>query len=340
MSRILKIVFILCTHSYFVFAQQDAQYSHYMFNGLYNSPGYTGIEGVTRITLISRLQWAGWTNNAVDKYGAPASHILSVNSRLPFFNRRTGAGCYFTYDTRGPIVSYEFQPSLAYHVKIAQGTLGIGVKTGIYTNKLRTDAYRVVDPTDPIYQSLINNNADQTQFDLGGGLWYETQKYYGGVGLTHITKNKFSYGTDSISSVLNNHMFITGGYRFKPAPSLEITPTAIVQTDMKQLTYLFGPMFTFNSKYWGGLNLRQSIARRDVTKGGKTLSNDDLVLLIGMSMLKNNSMRLGYAFDLVTSGRKAKAATSHEIMISYMLPAPGASPKPKVRTPRYRHDED
>ena len=34
------------------YAQQDAQFSQYMFNTLYYNPGFAGTEGLTRFTLI------------------------------------------------------------------------------------------------------------------------------------------------------------------------------------------------------------------------------------------------------------------------------------------------
>jgi hypothetical protein len=125
---------------------------------------------------------------------------------------------------------------------------------------------------------------------------------------------------------------------------LMITPTALIQSDLNELSYMFGPMVTYNEKFWVGLNARQSFAHRDESKKGKSLSNDDIVFLVGVNALKNKqgkeALRIGYSFDFVTSGLSAKKRTSHEIMLSYMLPSPFGGIKPKVRTPRYRHDEN
>jgi hypothetical protein len=138
-------------------------------------------------------------------------------------------------------------------------------------------------------------------------------------------------------------MYITGGYNFDMG-LLRITPSTIIQTDLNELTYLFGALATYNNKMWAGLNFRQSFAHRDEAKKGKTFSNDDIVLYVGFNVLKNkkgeDAVRLGYAFDFVTSGLSAKKRTSHEIMLSYMMASLISPPKPKVRTPRYRHDEN
>lgn len=312
-----------------------------MFNGLFYNPGYTGIEKVTRFTIITRKQWLGYAKNSVDDGGtSPTSSVLSFNARTPMLGGKTGVGGFFIYDTKGPLTSIEFQPSVAYHVPIGNGLLGIGARVGLITQRINTDWYRVVDATDPSYLALISSaKASQLKLDYATGLWYETNRWYAGASVNHISRSKFSYGTDSIQSILNNHMHITGGYRFQVSTPLVITPSAIIQTDLKQLTFVYGPMATINNKYWIALNARQSIAKKDVSVGGKTLAFDDLIFYGGLNMLKNNSLRLGYAFDLVTSGRRAKAGTSHEIMLSYMLPPIGATKKPPVHTPRYRHTE-
>jgi type IX secretion system PorP/SprF family membrane protein len=341
-SKVSLLVFlVLITNQMISYAQQDAQWSHYMFNGIYYNPGYSGIEKAARFTIITRKQWLGYAKNSVDDGGtSPTSSILSFNTRLPLLNGRTGVGGFLIYDTKGPLTSIEFQPSGAYHIPVANGLLGIGVRVGLITQRLNTDWYRVVSQDDPSYIALISNKASQYKLDYATGLWYEKNRWYAAASVNHISRSKFSYGTDSIKSILNNHMHITGGYRFQVSSPLVITPSAIIQTDFKQMTVVVGPMATYNEKYWLAINARQSMAKKDVSVGGRTWAFDDLILYAGLSLLKNNSLRFGYAFDLVTTGRRAKAGTSHEIMLSYMMPPPGAAKKPPVRTPRYRHDEN
>jgi Type IX secretion system membrane protein PorP/SprF len=58
--------------------------------------------------------------------------------------------------------------------------------------------------------------------------------------------------------------------------------------------------------------------------------------LLGISLLKDNSLRFGYSLDLITSGLKAKQSSSHELMLAYQLPVALKGPKPAIRTPRYR----
>ena len=345
----IKNVLLICAFAFSfilfgtekVAAQQDAQFSQYMFNSLYLNPGFAGIDGVTRVTGIARTQWLGYqvSQGQDNAYGSPKSAVITISTPLPILQKRVGAGLHFLRDVKGPLASTEIQLSGSYHIKIRDGKLGLGLRSGILSQTINAN-YNVIDQNDPIYQALQQGKANQVKVDLTAGAWYKTNKFYVGVSLGHIPRSKYSFGLDNVSSQINNHLYITGGYDFRLGPSLVVTPTALVQTDLNEFTYLFGVMGTYNDRFWVGLQARQSVAARDAQKGGKTLANDDVILLVGMSMLKNNALRIGYAFDFVTSGATAKKRTSHEIMLSYFIPAPWDAPKPKVRTPRYRHDEN
>lgn len=338
-------------------AQQDAQFSHYMFNGLYYNPGYAGVERVTRFNLINRVQWLNYDPTDVKSSGlfmsggAPQSFIVSANSNLYradgngkslWDDLKLGTGIYLLHESIGPLRNTDFEFSLSKHIDISNGVLGLGLSGGVFSQRI-DPTYKVVQENDPIYQYLVNEGAvSQTKGDLSAGAWYEHKRYYLGASFNHIPRSKFTYGSNIVSSRISNHLYVTAGYKYKIG-TLVITPSFIVQSDLNQLTYLFGGLVEYNKRIWGGVNVRQSLASRDHGQGGgKTLSNDDVILYIGMNMLKNTKnidvLRIGYAFDFVTSGVYAKNSTSHEIMLSYLIPNPFGPAKPPIRTPRYRHE--
>jgi len=61
--------------------------------------------------------------------------------------------------------------------------------------------------------------------------------------------------------------------------------------------------------------------------------------MLGGFPLKENTLRLGYAFDLTNFGVEAKTRASHEIMLSYIFPRPANLIRPPIRTPRYNFQE-
>lgn len=70
-------------------AQQDPQFTQYMFNSLYITPAYAGVEGVTQLTAIHRSQWAGYQSSFNDG-GAPTTQMVSFTS--PIYKLKSGFG--------------------------------------------------------------------------------------------------------------------------------------------------------------------------------------------------------------------------------------------------------
>lgn len=361
---LLFTIFVMLSMNNYLTAQQDAQFSQYMFNGMYYSPGFAGLDGMTRATFIHRTQWLSYNpvlpgdRSAGASYpvsygengngGAPQTNILTIQSLTPLLNKSIGAGLNVVQDVYGPIRTFQVQLTASYILKMKSGNLGIGIRGGIFNQAVRNISdYRVINENDQIYKELTadgNNVASQTKPDLNIGIAYRTNKYYVGFSVAHLLKSSFSYGFNESISKVSNHMYFTGGYNLNLGSMIVLTPSALVQTDLKQLSYIFGAIATYNDKFWFGINLRESFAKKDVATGGKTLRNDDIVFLVGVNLLKNkqniNALKIGYAFDFVTSGQDAKQRTSHEVLLSYLIVPPWDVLKPKIRTPRYRHDEN
>lgn len=340
---IVFIFFVWCANS--LFAQQDPHFSHFMFNNLYTNPGYTGMEGVSRATLIHRSQWLGYqTTNSQDQgRGAPTTQMLSAEHPLKIFSSpvaNSGVGFVFTNDGLGPVRNITFSGNFSYHLKIQQtgGTVGFGAKLGVYSQRIDGSLLREAEDGDPVVDGLRSASSGQTKPDLGLGVWYNTKRYYGGVSLSHVNKSTFDFKQDDVTSRLSRHMYITGGYNIF-LNSILITPSAIIQTDFAETNFNYGAIASINKyKYWAGITLRQSFVDNAVEEGGKQINTDDVVILAGISLLPKNELRIGYSFDLVTSGASAKKQTSHEIMVSYILPFNDGPGQPPLRSPRYRHE--
>ena len=299
-----------------VLGQQDPHFSQYMFNDLYNNPGYSGVSGVTNLSVLLRSQWSGYTGT-FDEGGAPNTFIASFNT--PIFRLRSGAGFYFINDRIGPQNNIMFMGSYAYHLSVGSGKLSLGVRAGVYGQSIDFDQYRAVNPFDPLLQ---NGKESQYRPDMGVGIYYKAEKYYGGVGLNHILNSEFDFGSDSLKNALVNNMVITGGYRYELNYDVILTPSLLVKTDFVSYSFDISVLATYREKFWGGLSYRQSEA---------------VVALFGVNMLKDKSLKLGYSFDYVIQAQQAKQATSHEILLSYNMPAVSGGGKKIIRTPRFRH---
>ena len=77
---ILKNILLLAAAAFFSFdanAQQDAMFTHYMYNTLAINPGYAGSRDALTITALHRSQWVGFA-------GAPMTQTITVHT--PFKN--------------------------------------------------------------------------------------------------------------------------------------------------------------------------------------------------------------------------------------------------------------
>jgi type IX secretion system PorP/SprF family membrane protein len=300
-------------------AQQDPQFTQYMFNNLFITPAYAGVDGVTQLTAIHRSQWLGYQSsfgNGADG-GAPTTQLISFNT--PIYKLKSGFGAYITNDQLGPQNNMEAQAMYAYHLGIKENKLSFGIKVGMYSQSINGKHYRYIQEGDDL---IVSGKESQVRPDLGIGVMYRAEKYYAGFGINHLLKSQFNFGINQARNALENHLNFTAGYYYEVNFDLKLNPTVLIKTDFKEYSFDLGVIATLKDKMWAGISFRQSEAAN---------------VLLGYSFLKDKSLRFGYAIDVIVKDRDAKENFSHELMLSYQLPVTVNSGKKVVRTPRYRH---
>lgn len=321
MGRILY-VFVLLLLGFSTYGQNDPQFSLFMFNPLYYNPAATGSEGSARFQLMHRTQWAGY-QASLDDGGAPSTQLLSFNTPLPKI--KGGAGIYLLNDHLGPLVNQAVQVSYAYRLNLKQGTLSFGAQAGLYARGIDYAKLRPGDPGDPL---IPTGRVMETRPDVSVGVYYNTTDYWIGASVMHL--NKASASLDNGRQIIpqDKTAYFSAGYRLGLGYDLDVQPSILYQyvvdpqPSMKASSLSGNLLVTYASRYWLGASYRQG---------------DALTGTIGLSLLTNNALRLGYAFDFTTKASTVKSPTSHEIMVSYALPTPDARKKPIIRTPRFRY---
>lgn len=300
-----------------VHAQQDPQFTQYMFNNLYITPAYSGVEGVTQLTAVHRSQWLGYQSSFNDG-GAPTTQLVSFTA--PIYKLKSGFGTYVVNDKLGPQNNFEAHAMYAYHLGLKESKLSFGIKVGVYSQAINYDQYRAIHPDDPLLAGKAGKES-QVRPDVGFGLFYRSEKYYVGAGINHLTRAEFDFGINQARNALENHLNFTAGYYYEVNFDLTLNPTVLVKTDFKEYSFDLGVIATLKDKMWAGLSFRQSEAAN---------------VLLGYSFMKDKSLRFGYAIDIIVKDQEAKENFSHELLLSYQLPV-YATGKKVVRTPRYRH---
>lgn len=300
-----------------VLAQQDPQFSHYMFNNLYVTPAAAGIDGITRFTALHRSQWMGYQSSFGDG-GAPTSQVLTFST--PIYKLKSGFGAYVMHDQLGPQNNLEVQAMYAYHLGISDNAkLSFGLKLGMFSQGVNGTYYRYIQDGDNL---IVNGKESQVRPDVGVGAMLRSEKFYVGIGVNHLTEAQFDFGLDETRGALQKHINFTAGYFYDVNFDLQIQPTILVKSDFNEFSFDMGVIATLRNTMWGGLSFRQS---------------ESATVLLGYSFLKDKSLKFGYSIDVVIKDREAKENFSHELMLIYELPVTVGTGKKVVRTPRYRH---
>jgi type IX secretion system PorP/SprF family membrane protein len=305
-----------------LFAQQDAQFSQYMFNSLYFNPATAGSNAdYTTMGIFHRSQWVNYSPT-FDAGGAPSSQVGFVS--MPLNRINSGVGFHLANDRIGPLSSTEIQVSYAYHFNLKnKDRISLGLRGGMYNQRIDFSQYRPNQEGDPRIPSTGIEN--QFQPDLAVGLYYQSVKgYYVGVSTNHLLQSTFDYSTGVDITSLKPHVYLMGGSSFDVSPMLMLQPSAILKLTSGALSYEASILLNYDETYFGGFSARASNAF------------DAGIFIMGVNMLENKDLRITYSLDLVASGREAKQPTSHEISIGYRLPSPKPKVLPTIRTPRFR----
>ena len=275
-----------------------------------------GTDGNTKIMGLYRTQWLGYSPTYGDG-GAPITQILSVHTPVP--KLKGGIGGYLVNDKLGPLSNFEAQFSYAYYVKVKDAKLSIGLRAGLFSQKVNFDLYRATDQNDPLLAGKSGKES-QARPDFAIGALYRKEKYYVGLGLSHLTQPVYDFGLTQ-ENKLQHHLYVTGSYFYDLDFDVRLQFVTLIKSDFTKTSFDIGGLAYFKDIMWGGVSFRQSEA---------------VIMILGYSLLKDKSLKVGYSLDYIVKDQQAKQPTSHELMVSYSLPV-DFSGKKVIRTPRFRY---
>lgn len=235
-----------------VVAQQDAQYTQYMFNTMSVNPAYAGSRGQLSITGLYRSQWVGLE-------GAPKTQTLNIQS--PIKNSKLGYGVSIVNDQIGDGVVQEtyFDAVISYTIDVsAEGKLSFGLKAGGNLLGLDFTKLRNFD-AEPVNSDNIENRFSP---NVGVGLYYHTARFYAGLSAPNLLQTEyFDNSQQEAGSVqflskerinfylITGYVFdLNGNLKFKPALLTKVVGGAPLQVDMSA-SFMFNDKFTFGTSY-------------------------------------------------------------------------------------------
>ena len=205
MKNLFYIVSLLFLGILGATAQQESQYSQYMYNTMTFNPGYTGSREVISAMGLYRTQWVGLE-------GAPKTMNFSLQSPLGYHGN--GIGLNIVSDEIGPTKNTGLTVSYAYTI-MANDDLKVsfGISGGF--DNFEIDYSKLNQEYPDIY---MTGKESQFSPNIGAGVYLHTFNWY--IGLAAPKLLKTSFFDDAASSVYStkSHFYLIGGYVFDINP--------------------------------------------------------------------------------------------------------------------------
>lgn len=284
------------------FAQQDAQFTQYMYNTININPAYAGSRGVMSIFALHRTQWVGLD-------GAPVTNTASINT--PLNTKNLGLGVSIINDKIGPTDENTISADLSYTIPTSDKfKLSFGLKGT--ANLFSLDASKLnpvqSDPSIRDYNNKFTPN-------VGAGIYYHSDKAYVGLSIPNFIET--SRYDDNEVAIFKEKItyYLIGGYvfdldynlKFKPAILTKMVSGAPLQVDVSG-------NFLINDKFTVGVAYRWSAA---------------VSAMVGFQI--TDGLYIGYGYDLETTRLANYNAGSHEVFLRYDI----FKNNKKITTPRF-----
>lgn len=286
-----KLVLVFVFFSIVSHAQQDAQFTQYMYNTIEVNPAYAGSRGVLSVFGLYRTQWVGLD-------GAPETSTFSVNT--PLKNSDLGLGVSLVNDKIGPTTENTLSADLSYTIPTSESwNLSFGVKGTANIFNLDVNKLSMEDQDDQQFQNLKNRISP----NVGAGIYFHSDKAYVGLSVPNfIETNRYDADDTAIFKDKINYYLIAGYVfnldrleyiKFKPALMTKMVEGAPLQVDVSG-------NFMFNDKFVLGLAYRWSAS---------------VSAMAGFQVTKG--MYVGYGYDHETTRLRKYNSGSHEIFLRF-----------------------
>lgn len=290
-------------------AQQDAQYTQYMYNTLSINPAYAGSRDAFSFLGLYRSQWVGLD-------GAPRTFTISGQSPI---GENMGIGVNVTNDEIFISKETYFDIDFSYAIKLTtNGKLAFGVKAGghllnIDSNYANTGPY---NPNDGSAEIFVDNKFSP---QFGVGMYYYTQKFYLGISVPNILEtDHFDESSNSNSSSTAKervNYYLMTGYAFDLSDSLIFKPSLLTKlVEGSPLQVDLSANFLIYEKFTIGAAYRWSAA---------------LSAMVGFQI--TDQLMLGFAYDAETTELAQYNDGSYEFFLRFEL----FDNKDRVLTPRF-----
>lgn len=272
-------------------AQQDPQFTQYMYNTMSVNPAYAGSQGYLTALLLHRSQWVGIN-------GAPNTQVLAVDTPL---ENKLGVGGILAHDALGPSSEIFVDGNVSYTIQLdsTNRKLSFGLKAGGRLFDVDFSKGLTENP-DMAFQNNIKSKFFPT---IGAGLYYQTKDSYLGFAVPNFFSQKHYDGEEQEIAAERLHYYFIGGKMFEVTPEVVLRPSFFIK-------WVPGAPIILDVS-------ANAIIRETFTFGAAYRWDDSFSVLLGLQI--NSNLNAGYAYDLTSSNLGAYTGGSHELFLRYQF---------------------
>jgi type IX secretion system PorP/SprF family membrane protein len=276
-------------------AQQDPQFTHYMYNMSVINPAYaTDNADVINLGGLYRAQWVGVE-------GAPTTQTFFAHKPM---SKRVEIGLSVVHDEIGNVVKENnIYADFAYVLPLGESTkLSFGLKAGVTLFDTDFNNFQLTDPRiDPAFE----NDISQTFPNIGAGTYLFGSNYYVGLSAPNLMTSRHmeTINGHAGSGVEAVHFFLTGGYvfTFNGNDNLKLKPAFMAKgVEGSPLSLDLTTNVLINNKFEAGVGYRMG---------------DSVSALASFFVTPN--LRIGYSYDYTLSNLRDYNSGSHEIFLLF-----------------------
>lgn len=301
--KIRKIAVILMLISVYISnAQQDPQYTNYMYNTMSVNSAYTGSRGHLTIFGLHRSQWVGLD-------GAPTTQSVSIDTPV---GKKVGLGLSIVNDGLGPSEEFYVDANVSYTIDISdKRRLSFGAKFG--GRLLNIDWSKgITQNPDVVFQQNINNKFLPT---IGAGIYLHSDRSYLGLSVPNFLTNEHYDEVQESLAIERLHFFLIGGTVFDISATTKFKPAFLVK-------HVVGAPLIFD--------LSANFMFDDTVRLGAAYRWDDSISgLVGLQI--SPKLMIGYSYDFTTTELQNYNNGTHEIFLRFEL----KTKERKLKSPRF-----
>jgi type IX secretion system PorP/SprF family membrane protein len=290
-------------------AQQDAQFSQYMFNGIYINPAYAGYREQLNLHAFYRNQWNGIT-------GAPRTMSVAIDAIANDDN--VGLALQLSSDRLGAQHNQSIYASYAYRLRTNEtGTSRLALGIGMGAIQLGIDG-SMLNPNDPEPNQPAGMQSTIVP-DARAGVYYSNDRFYAGVSFDNLISQYINLDEYLFLPNPKLHCYLTAGALFPLSEHFTLKPSFLLKDDLGGPTSLdINAFLIVADKVWLGGSYRTGVKLYNKDHLPIGLSNQNSAV-VATQIFATSNIRIGYAYDISVGPLQRYSGGTHEISVSYFF---------------------